>query len=169
MLNIINLSLAFFVIFTSCSSKPQEDDFTNFKWESRLVSQIDSNLASGKSYLPIYRQIFNQEDKLNHKLSITVSIRNTSPSDTIFLKKITYHNTEGLIIRSYLGKTVYLKPLETIDFGVAENTEKQGIGSSFIFEWASRNILNKPLFEAVMLMTAGQQGISFTSKAIQIE
>ena len=152
-------------LIASCSIKQDERNVAAINWGSRTIELSDS-LTEGRSYLPVFRQLYLQEDKLNHPLNITISIRNPSKSDSIFLNKIYYLNKEGQLIRSYLNKTVFLKPLETIDFGVSDNSPKLGTGASFVFNWSVRNPINQPHIEAVKIMTAGQQGISFTSKAI---
>lgn len=48
------------------------------------------------------------------------------------------------------------------------NTEG-GTGANFTFDWKIKQGSNKPFFEGIMTSTSGQQGLSFTTKGIDIK
>ncbi len=79
-----------------------------------------------------------------------------------------YYNTEGNKIRQYIKKPVFLKPLETIEIIIEEDDKEGGSGANFIFNWAMKNHNNPPLFEAIMISTYGQQGLSYSTRGVQI-
>lgn len=62
-----------------------------------------------------------------------------------------------------------MAPLETVEIVVDETDVEGGTGANFIFEWSKKDSTPEPLFEAVMISTSGQQGLSFTSTGIRIE
>lgn len=62
-----------------------------------------------------------------------------------------------------------LNPLQSVEF-VVENDEKHGgAGANFIIEWGSGPVALRPVFQAVMIGTASQQGLSFTTEGVEIE
>jgi len=138
-------------------------------WSVRKVQklQIDSLLKS-KTYLPVYAQIYEMTEERKVDLAATISIRNTDTKDTVYLNKIDYYNTEGHLIRKYIDAPVYLKPAETIEIIIKSEDNEGGTGANFIFEWFASKKNSKPLFEAVMISTSGQQGISFSSRGVDL-
>lgn len=67
-----------------------------------------------------------------------------------------------------ISNPIYLKPLETQEIIIQEQDIEGGSGASFIFNWMSKDFENSPLFEAVMISTYGQQGLSFTTRGVLI-
>jgi hypothetical protein len=94
-------------------------------------------------------------------------MRNTSPQDTIYLTKATYYNTSGQKIRSYFQGAVYIAPMETLEIVIEEADTEGGSGANFVFDWAVTAGAPKPYFEAVMISTSGQQGLSFVTTGIE--
>lgn len=154
----------------SCENPKEISSFDPVKWEKRTIdiSQKDS-LEVGKTYLSIYSQIYSVSEHKTHNLTAMVSLRNTSPSDTIYLLKADYHDTKGHLIRTYFDKAIYLSPLETIEIVIEEVDVEGGTGSNFIFDWKMPKSASEPLFEGIMNSTTGQQGISFVTDGIRIE
>ena len=58
--------------------------------------------------------------------------------------------------------------METLEIIIEEDDTEGGSGANFIFDWAVNNEKNPPLFEAVMISTHGTQGLSFTTRGVQI-
>ncbi|OAB75981.1 DUF3124 domain-containing protein [Cochleicola gelatinilyticus] len=137
-------------------------------WTQRAAAKAlaDSVKVTGATYLPVYSEIYQRNKDYTYNLTATVSIRNISLTDTIYLHKADYYDTHGEKIRSYFNKKVYVKPMETIEIVVNEDDKKGGTGANFIFEWSKENGALDPFFEAVMISTSGQQGISFTTQGI---
>ena len=96
-------------------------------------------------------------------LTITLSIRNVSPDDTITITKADYHETEGKLVKKYLENAVRLPPLGTIRYVVPHRDKVGGSGANFIVVWEADKAVNPPIIETVMISTPGQ-GISFTSR-----
>lgn len=87
-----------------------------------------------------------------------------SSEDSLFLTGAGYYNTKGENIRSYVSSPVFLVPLETIEIVIPRKDTHGGTGGNFLFDWAVRPAAPDPLFEAVMIWTTGNQGISFMTR-----
>ncbi len=111
---------------------------------------------------------YSESEHRSHNLTATVSMRNTSCTDTIYICSADYFNTEGQLVHKYIDKTIFLKPLETIEIVIAQADNKGGTGANFVFNWQTPEKCSEPLFECVMISTYGQQGLSFTTKGIRI-
>ena len=138
-------------------------------WSSKKsdIENFDKYIQ-GKTYLPVYSHIYHVHEHRTFDLTITVSIRNVSETDSVYILRADYFNTIGENIRQYIKNPIYLKPLETLEIIIAEQDIEGGSGANFIFDWATNNDKNPPLFEAVMISTYGQQGLSFSTRGVQI-
>ncbi len=57
--------------------------------------------------------------------------------------------------------------METLEIVVSEDDKEGGSGANFIFDWSVKQDGLIPFFEAVMISTSGQQGVSFTTHGIR--
>ncbi len=163
----ILISLTFLTL--SCNHKNKQVEIKKVSWENRKAHLSSTeNLYSGKIYLPVYSHIYHRFDHHIFNLTITVSIRNMSDKESIYLTSVDYYNTQGQKIRQYIDHMVYIKPMETIEIIIAEEDQEGGSGANFIFDWMSSNPQNKPLIEAVMISTYGQQGLSFSTRGVEV-
>ena len=89
-------------------------------------------------------------------------------TDTVHILKADYYNTVGINVRQYLKNDVFLKPLETVEIIIEEYDMEGGSGANFVFDWAMKNDINPPLFEAVMISPYEQHGLAFTTRGIRI-
>ena len=154
---------------TACETKREMSSVGPVNWEKRAAgSLLTEALTKGSTYLPVYSQIYQLHEKVTYDLTVTVSLRNISPKDTVFIFRADYYNTEGHIIRKYFNDPIYIKPLETVEIVIDEADTAGGTGGNFIFDWGVPNERNAPLFEAVMISTTGQQGLSFLTRGVRI-
>ena len=58
--------------------------------------------------------------------------------------------------------------METVEIVIDQDDNEGGTGANFIFDWKIKPDTNEPLFEAVMISTYGQQGLSFTTTGIRL-
>jgi hypothetical protein len=153
------------LMLTACkSSESNEPHLVEF-WKNRSVEQgkIDT-LNQASSYLSVYSEIYSNRERMLHQLTVTIGMRNTSSLDTIYIMRADYFNTQGDLIKSYFEKAIYIAPLETVEIVLGQNDDGGGTGGNFVFEWAASAKHVEPLFEAVMISTSGQQGISFVTQ-----
>lgn len=164
------LALGSFLV-TSCSEQKQEavPPPVHWNWKSQTLDyNLSDSLSVGRTYLSVYSEIYSNTDHRIFHLTSTISIRNTSMKDTLFLLAADLYDPEGVKIEEYVEAPVYLSPLETVDI-VVEGGSEGGTGGNFIFEWAIGNNVPEPLFEGIMISSSGQQGLSFATKGVRIE
>jgi hypothetical protein len=89
-------------------------------------------------------------------------------TDTIHILNADYYNTAGENIRKYVKEPIFVKPMETIEIVIGERDLEGGSGANFIVDWAIQNVKNPPLIEAVMISTNGQQGLSYTTRGVEV-
>lgn len=155
------------MLMMSCNDKVEKQIPDSVNWKKRKVeiTNIDS-LYKGNTYLSIYSEIYQRNEQSAHGLTATVSIRNPSTSDSIFILNANYYNTKGNLIKNYFDHPIFLEPLETVEIVIDETDRQGGTGANFIFNWATKKALVEPYFEAVMITTTHQQGISFITRGI---
>ncbi len=160
----------FFICFVSCDKTYNNTSNIKVDWSKRtLKSFSNDSLQNGASYLAVYSEIYSKTEHRSHNLTATVSIRNTNTTDSVYISKATYYNTEGKAIRNYINQPVYIAPMETVEIIINENDDEGGSGANFIFNWSIPKKTNTPLFDAVMISTSGQQGLSFTTQGKQLK
>ncbi|MBK5213827.1 MAG: DUF3124 domain-containing protein [Flavobacteriaceae bacterium] len=168
-------SFLFLLGMVAACEKPKEiSSYNPNHWEDHYADPTDSglkndSLQTGKTYLSIYSHIYSFSMKESQNLTAMVSLRNVSDSDTIFISKADYYNTQGKLIRHYFEKPIFLKPLETVEIVIDEADEHGGSGANFIFEWSAKPKTPEPLFEALMTSLRDLQGLSFTTTGRRIE
>ena len=161
LLNLLLMTL----VLQSCQKQAEMSSISPVNWEKRMIEVKDmDSLAQGSTYLSVYSQIYSQSDKRTHDLTATVSMHNTNRTDTIYIKKAEYFDTDGNSIRTYFDRTIFVAPMGTVQIIIDEKDKSGGTGANFIFEWMIKPGTNDPLFEAVMISTSGQQGLSFTTQ-----
>jgi hypothetical protein len=169
-MNRINFVIIIGLVITSCNHEPIISSISLVNWDKRTINfKLNDSLEIGSSYLSIYSQIYSQTEHLTHNLTATVSIRNISSSDSIYLFKADYFDTKGHLIRSYFNKPIFISPLETVEIVIDEKDKEGGTGANFVFDWKINKNSPQPFFEGVMISTSGQQGLSFTTQGKKIE
>lgn len=155
--------------FVSCGQNKKISSTNPINWKAREANiRPADSLSNGATYLPVYSEIYQSSENKTYPLTVTVSIRNMNPTDTLYVLNAKYFNTAGDLLRSYFDSPIYLKPMETIEIVIDENDKEGGTGANFLFDWAIKKNSIEPLFEAVMISTTGQQGLSFITKGIKI-
>lgn len=161
-----------FLLLTSCLQRnPNRSAKETIEEQSVAVNKATGNearLVEGEVYVPIYSNIYNKTKNEKILLTVTLSIRNTSKHDTLFLQNVDYYDTQGALVKQYLEHPIYLRPLESIDYVIEEQDNTGGSGANFIIDWyASKPI--KPIFQAVMIGGLAQQAFTFTTDGVSVE
>ena len=117
-----------------------------------------------KIYVPAYSHIYSGNRERPFLLTVTASIRNIDPKNTIKVTAVDYYETQGKLLQRFLDTAVTLKPLESIRYVIPEKDKAGGSGANFIVEWEADKMVNPPIVETVMIGAQSQQGISFTSR-----
>ena len=120
-------------------------------------------------YVPIYSDIYVDQQNQNTLLAATLSIRNTSYEDSLFVSKIDYFNTAGELVRSYLEKSISLPPMATINYVIEKEDDIGGSGANFIVTISSKNKETRPLIQAIMVGESGNKGFAFATDGYSIK
>ena len=165
------LSVLFLTLLGSCKDLKNEEIPVEILDEHMLDRRVNTAIVDSlirQVYVPIYSDIYNQTRDTRTMLTATLSIRNTSIRDSLFVSTIDYYNTQGDLVRSYIDSPIYLKPMESIDYVIEQQDNSGGSGANFLIDWYSKKQLN-PLFQAVMVGGLGAQAFSFTTDGIELE
>ncbi len=128
------------------------------------------NLLKGQSvYVPIYSHIYHGDKERPFDLTATLSIRNTDPKQEITLISADYFDSNGNLLKNYVEKPIKLKNLASIRYVIKSTDKSGGSGAKFIVRWESKEPVNPPLIEAIMISTRNQQGVSFISRGQAIK
>jgi len=160
--------LLILMVLQSCENRKEFSSLDPINWESRQITiPTSDSLASGETYLSIYSEIYSQTEHITHDLTATISMRNTSRQDSVYVERADYFSTSGELIRTYFDTPIFIAPLETIEIVIDETDRTGGTGANFLFNWKANLSTTEPIFDAVMISTSGQQGLSFTTKGIR--
>ncbi len=153
-----------FVLFSCEPSNPNLDTEGVDQLESL---EVDHALEKGEMayqdivYVPIYSDIYIDVQNPKSLLAATLSIRNTSFEDSLFLSKIDYYNTDGHLVKSFIDRQLSLPPMATLNYVIEREDDTGGPGANFIVSISSRNKDVQPLIQAVMVGDYSNKGFSF--------
>ncbi len=123
------------------------------------------SLTKGQTvYIPAYSHIYHGNNEAPLLLTVTLSIRNIDPKNSLTVTSVNYHETTGPLVKKYIQEPITLGPLGSERFVVPQRDKAGGSGANFIVEWQSENPVNPPIIESIMIGTQSQLGISFTSR-----
>ena len=164
--NIVVFVAMLFVAF-ACKNESRKQPVITVDWEARNAIIPDS-LKTGSTYLPVYSQIYSGTQERLVDLTATISMRNPNINDSLFIHSIDYYNTHGECIRSYLQEPIFIRPMETVEIIIEHRDNEGGTGANIIFDWEKTPTAGDPIFEAVMISTYGQMGLSFVTRGTLI-
>ena len=131
-------------------------------------AEVPANPARSQTvYVPAYSHVYHDRGDA-HLLTVTLSARNTDPERDLVLTRVTYHDTDGSQVRSFLKEPLRLGPLVSRDFLVERDDTSGGSGANFLAEWVAADPVSEPAFEAVMIDTRSGQGIAFVRPGIVV-
>jgi len=126
-------------------------------------------LTGQRVYVPAYSHIYSGDRERPFLLTVTLSIRNIDPRQSIEIRIADYYETQGQLLKRYVKDPVILKPLESLRYVVPESDKSGGSGANFMVEWKAQKPVNPPILESIMIGTRSGQGISFTSRGREIQ
>lgn len=160
----------FFILIYACDQTNQKEERELISTDHHLTTPTifsDSVYKRKKIYVPVYSDIYQRTRNERTSLTSTLSIHNTSETDTLFISRIDYYNTAGKLVRKYIESPIFLNTFETIEYVVGEDDTTGGSGANFVIEWYGNEKLN-PIFQAVMIGGLGNKSFSFTTDGVEI-
>ena len=120
-------------------------------------------------YVPAYSDIYYETMTNRTYLTVILSLRNISFSDTLYFDKIEYYSSNGELLRQYIDKVLLLRPMESMEFIVETAEREGGSGANFVVGYkAKEDFKNKPLIETIMMGNLDNYRFSFSSRGIEI-
>ena len=165
-----------FILFSAVSCVNKDPNSTS-KGESILedleVTPTEVNTLNLKYndtlYVPIYSSIYVTSSNQTVLLAATLSIRNTSLTEKLYVSTIDYYDTHGVLVRSYLDNPIVVNPMATVDYVIEKEDDTGGSGANFIISLSSDSNTVKPIVQAVMIGTEGNKGFAFTTAGYSIK
>ncbi|HCE56688.1 MAG TPA: hypothetical protein DER09_02550 [Prolixibacteraceae bacterium] len=158
------------LIFTGCGNsfnkqeKKQKETHPSHKYHFVEIDTTQMHYFE-TDYLPVYSDIYFGDGTKRFPITATVSLRNTSLTDSAYILSARYYDSYGKMLHAYIDSTLLLSPLESVELVVEEGEKAGGAGANFIIDWAAPKYSNQMLIQSVMISTYGQQGVSFLSEA----
>jgi uncharacterized protein DUF3124 len=138
-----------------------------------VAQSPDGGVKSQLLYLPIYSHIWHGEFDRNGQpsrslVSVSVSIRNTDLSKSIYVTSAQYFNTEGRKLREFISAPKTIAPMGTYELFIPRSDDTGGSGANFVIAWKTEIIASPPIVEALHAYLPGAPSIVFTTSARQI-
>jgi hypothetical protein len=165
-------SIAILLAISSCSVDKQADikKRSHPSHKYNFVEIAYDNLGyREKDYVPVYSDIYHKDGSERFLLTTTLSVRNTSLTDSAYILSAVYNDSYGKKLTEYIDSTILLAPLESIEFVIGEKESQGGAGAHFLVDWTAPEFSNQLLIQSIMIGSYGQQGISFTANAKVIQ
>lgn len=157
------------IVITSCQ---QSDYQLQYKHSDLLlINQADLPKLeiSQDVYVPAYSDIYYETENNTTYLTVILSLRNISFSDTLYFNSIEYYGSDGKLLKKYLTKVLVLRPMESMEYIVEAKEKKGGTGANFVVSYAAKaGLKNQPLIETVMMGNLDNYRFSFISRGIPI-
>lgn len=166
----ITVYLGLIIILYSCANPNRElkkERVNILEVNQMYMERIDLSFRD-TTYIPIYSEIYVQDEVRKLGLSSTISIRNTSIKDTIFLEDINHYNAQGKLIHKYLDNILFLTPMQSIQYIIKKRDVEKGMESSFIVIWGANSSEVKPIFQGIMISAYGRHGVSILTEGVSI-
>lgn len=160
------LAIGLLVLTLGCEPKVQNNRNLHFRMENLIERHFLSHSHMETVYVPIYTDVYHIDQSKLFPLTVTLSLRNTSLTDTINIYTVNYYNSEGNQIKQHIKESfmLQLKPLESYELVIDKMTYSGDTGANFIIEYSSPENLSPLLVQALMINTSGQQGLSFITE-----
>lgn len=166
----------FFIVFTTALilTSCQESEF-KLQYEHKDILYIEKEALDSMEiqqyvYVPAYSDIYYESEENTTYLTVILSLRNTSFTDTVYFDKIDYYASNGKHLKNYIDKVLVLRPMESMEYIVNASEKLGGTGANFVVGYqAKSNLKNPPFIETVMMGNLDNYRFSFSSSAVPIK
>ncbi len=142
---------------------------TLFVAAAQAPARAESLTAGQTLYVPAYSHIAIGSRNKPFLLTVTLHVRNVDPKNAITLSSVDYYDSNGRLIKRYLGRPETIRPLSSSRHVIPRDEKQGGSGAGFMVSWKADKAVNPPIVESVMIGAESQQGISFTSRGQVID
>ena len=114
-------------------------------------------------YVPIYSDIYVGDNIPKELLAATLSLRNTSFSDTLFISRIDYYNTDGALVKPFVDQQIAISPMATVNYVIDRDDDSGGSGAHFVVDIHAKSPQVRPLVQAIMVGEYSNKAFAFDS------
>lgn len=159
------ISFCSLIVLSACQQ--QRDERTHLPSSDYRYAQVDTGALRNKGaiYAPVYSHIYTIDGTRQMLLAATLSVRNTSFTDSIYITSVVYYGSQGEQLKQYLQRPVVLRPMASVEFVVERDESKGGAGANFVVHWGGDGS-SRPMVQTVMTETTN--GISFVTDGVEI-
>ncbi|MCU4175777.1 DUF3124 domain-containing protein [Carboxylicivirga sp. N1Y90] len=163
MLKLHNVLIVLIIVLSACSQTTENTERLHFKMDQLQALHAEDAIYKERIYVPVYTDVFHIDQSKLFPLTVTLSLRNTSINDTIYIYNVDYYNSKGKAIKQHIGDNsmLSLSPLESYDLVINKKTFSGDTGANFIVDWGRTCGSGQLMVQALMINTSGQQGLSF--------
>jgi len=171
--SIILVLITSFTIISCQNRNPNITSTGKDEFKSREISRPVNNnemIFEDVIYVPIYSDVYVDQQNQKCLLAATLSIRNTSFKDSLFINTIDYYDTDGRLVRKYIENTISLRPMATVNYVIEREDVSGGSGANFIVALGAKSEDVRPLIQAVMIGEASSnKGFAFAINGYSID
>ena len=120
-------------------------------------------------YASVYSNILVRDGEVPFEMASTLAIRNTDLDTPIYVTSVTYYDSKGTLLETFLDGTFGLAPLATASFFIKGSDTRGGLGAKFIVKWGAEVPVSDPIVETLTVGSSGSQAFSFISPARVID
>nr|WP_321407750.1 DUF3124 domain-containing protein [uncultured Carboxylicivirga sp.] len=166
MLNKLGIIVILSILLIACHDMENNNRNLHFRIENLVDANTSHIFYSETVYVPVYTDVYHVDQSRLFPLTVTLSLRNTSLTDTIAVQKVDYYNSDGKLVKKHIAedKMLLLEPMESYELVIDKMTYTGDTGANFIVEWGGKTNINSMLIQALMINTSGQQGLSFITE-----
>lgn len=129
------------------------------------AGELPDGGSRGVLYVPVYSHVYTDDAARPFLVAVTLVVRNTDSEAPRFLTAVKYFDSDGRLVRDYAPKPLRVAPMASAEFFVPQSDTKGGSSASFLVVWRGKTTAAEaPMAEAVMVGTATNQVVSFTSQ-----
>jgi hypothetical protein len=147
---LVALVVAIYVCAKYVQQGPSENGVKPF---DPVAINIVSLKARQQIYVPVNLESHTRNGHRN--IRTILKIRNTSSTDSAYLTRIDYYDTQGLLIKEFLEAAILVKPMATKEI-VVKNNQFQTKGDNFLVHWHSNDPAHSPFVQTVSLDVANR-------------
>lgn len=161
-------TVSFVILLSACNTK--QDEKVHLPSPVYNYAKIEDSLFTVKQsvYVPIYSDIYLMDGSKTQQLTATLSIRNISFKDSIYVTSVNYYGSQGELIKEYTPSKILVKPMSSVEFVVEQAESKGGPGANFVVNWGAVRSANNPLIQAV-INNNSHASVSFVTYGIVIK
>ncbi len=166
----LSITLVTLILFLLSGCNSETNEKVHLPSPVYNYAKIEDSLFTIKQsvYVPIYSDIYLMDGSKTQQLTATLSVRNISFKDSIYITGVNYYGSQGELIKKYTESKILVKPMSSVEFVVEQAENKGGPGANFVVNWGALRCLNNPLIQAV-INNNSHASISFVTYGIVIK